>query len=279
MSRKTLRLPVDNEWNNLPKTKAEAIKLGLNRFLPEDGVLRIIRNFGSKQYPNGRPEKAPTRKGSRGAGLEGTRAKTEAFTTPPNADRKAYLNATAAANAQGMDADHVYDISRTAGGIHFKITSGRGTAQEYFDNMEAAGIAVGNQADNIVPRPKNINQQVKPSETRIVDDAIARAGTEPDSIFSAIRGAVRININRAINGSIGKINGAVYNNGNGKNGNGYPRKLNGGAPVGTNTPGSFNDPAVATGSVFEDQNPLFDFVKNSEFGGGTPKDTPYGRGV
>jgi len=266
MPRKTLRLPVDNEWNNLPKTKAEAINLGLNRFLPEDGILRIIRNFGSKQYPNGRPEKAPTRKGSRGGGFEGKRSKTEAFTTPPNADRRAYLNATAAANAQGMDADHVYDISRTAGGIHFKITSGRGTAQEYFDNMEAAGIAVGNQADNIVPRPKNINQEVKPKETRIVDDAIARAGTEPDSIFSAIRGAVRININRVINGSNPKINA-------------YAKKLNGGAPVGTNTPGSFNNPAIVTGSVFEDQNPLLDFVKNSEFGGGTPKDTPYGRGI
>ena len=73
---------------------------------------------------------------------------------------------------------------------------------------------------------------------------------------------------------------SAYKNGNGlRNGNGYAKKLNGGAPVGTNTPGSFNNPAIVTGSVFEDQNPLFDFVKNSEFGGGTPKDTSYGRGV
>ena len=37
----------------LPKTKQEAIALGTTRFVPEDGIERVLRQYGSKKFPNG----------------------------------------------------------------------------------------------------------------------------------------------------------------------------------------------------------------------------------
>lgn len=67
MSKKQLRQPTAEERAaGLPKTKAEALKMGIIRFIPEDGDERIIRNYGSRSAPSGRVTREKERKQSRG---------------------------------------------------------------------------------------------------------------------------------------------------------------------------------------------------------------------
>jgi len=67
MPRIKLRQPTAEERAaGLPKTKAEALKMGIIRFIPEDGDERIIRNYGSRSAPSGRVTRERQRKQSRG---------------------------------------------------------------------------------------------------------------------------------------------------------------------------------------------------------------------
>jgi len=159
----------------LPTSKAEAVKAGLTRFIPEDGVERIIRKYGTEKYPVGTVETAASRKGNRGGGTDGSRAINEKLATPKGADKKAFGKAMADANAQVMDGDHIREVSRTANGIRFKVESGRGTLKAYHDVFKKAGIALGNQAENVQPLPPDINQRVKPAELRAMDNGIQSA--------------------------------------------------------------------------------------------------------
>lgn len=187
MPRKTLRLPKGSEWDNLPASKEEALKLLINRYIPEDGQLREIRRYGSRLYPDGKVEKAASRKGNRGGGTGGSRQINEELATPQGADRGAFLDAMAAANAQGMDGDHIREISRTAEGIRFKESTGRGTAEELFAAYDAVDSPLGNQAGNVQPLPPQINQQIKPAELRAMDAAIAVAGQAEDAVFDKLQ--------------------------------------------------------------------------------------------
>ena len=173
---KKLRAPTKAERAaGLPTSKAEALEKGLSRFLPEDGVERIIRNYGSRKFPKGVIARASNRKATRGGGTDGSRAINEALATPEGADRKAFGRAMADANAKGMDGDHIQEISRTAEGIRFKESSGRGTRSQYHKNMAAAGVPVGNQAANVQPLSPDVNQRVKPAQLRAMDAGIKRA--------------------------------------------------------------------------------------------------------
>ena len=169
----------------LPTSKAEAVKAGLTRFIPEDGVERIIRKYGTEKYPVGTVETAASRKGNRGGGTDGSRAINEQLATPKGADKKSFGKAMADANAQGMDGDHIREVSRTAEGIRYKETSGRGTRLEFHDNYEKAGVAVGNQAGNVQALDPDINQRVKPAQLRAMDNGIAAAkGSYNGLVFS-----------------------------------------------------------------------------------------------
>ena len=67
MSRKKLREPTAAQRSSgLPTTKQEAIKLGITRFIPSDGKERIIRQYGSRKFPNGSIELASSRAANRG---------------------------------------------------------------------------------------------------------------------------------------------------------------------------------------------------------------------
>jgi len=73
--KKVLRPPTLEEYKNLPKTKAEAIERGLTRFNPGDEKgERVIRNYGSKAFPNGIIATAKNRNVTRGS--ENRRAST-----------------------------------------------------------------------------------------------------------------------------------------------------------------------------------------------------------
>lgn len=81
MKRKTLSVPSDKyiEQYGYPKTKKDALKISSSRFLPEDGELRIIRNFNSRKFPQGRVEKDLSRKLNKG---NFTRRENETWSSP-----------------------------------------------------------------------------------------------------------------------------------------------------------------------------------------------------
>ena len=179
-----LRLPKGDEWNNLPTTKEEALKRGLSRFLPEGGELMIIRRLNSA---SGRPPevtKDSLRKQERGLGR---RKENMIISTPADANEREYFRAVSAANAQGKDADHIVDIARSGNGIRWAIEQGRSSMDQYHENFKKAGIALGNQADNVQALDSHINQGVKNAENRQVDAGIKRAGQTEDSIFEPLK--------------------------------------------------------------------------------------------
>ena len=188
MAAKKLRLPKGKEWASLPTSKADAINLGLNRFIdPSDNQLREIRRYGSRLYPDGKVERWSARSANRGGGTGGSRQLNEALATPPWADDPAFRREMAAANALGLDGDHIRDISRTAEGIRFLEATGRGTAEDLFRAYEQIGQPLGNQAGNVQPLDPVTNQQVKPAELRAMDASIQSAGVQADAVFEQIR--------------------------------------------------------------------------------------------
>lgn len=188
MARKALRLPKGDEWTKLPTSKTQAIKLGLNRFIPEDGQLREIRRFGSKLYSNGKVELWSSRSGNRGGGSYASRQHNEQLSTPPWADKTAYNKARANANGMGLDADHIRTIARTAGGIKWLESTGRGDRNRLWDSYERAGLPLGNQAGNIEPEDPATNQSIIPAEYDAMDNGIANAngGYDPSIVFKQI---------------------------------------------------------------------------------------------
>ena len=188
MARKTLRLPKGDEWKELPTSKTQAIKLGLNRFIPEDGQLREIRRFGSRLYPKGKVELWSSRSANRGGGSSGSRQQNEQLSTPPWADKTSYNKARANANSMGLDADHIRAIARTAEGIKWLESTGRGDRDRLWDSYERAGLPLGNQAGNIAPEDSATNQFIIPAEYAAMDAGIANAtgGYDPSIVLEQI---------------------------------------------------------------------------------------------
>ena len=162
--------------------RKKAIDAGKTTYVrTSDGKRYTIRNLNNRRHKHnyggqgGRDELSSARKANRGGGSDGSRAINEKLATPDGADRKAFGRAMADANAKGMDGDHIQEISRTAEGIRFKESSGRGTRAQYHQNMSNAGVAVGNQSANVQPLPPDINQRVKPAQLRAMDAGIKGA--------------------------------------------------------------------------------------------------------
>ena len=162
--------------------RKKAIDAGKTTYVrPSNGKRYTIRNLGNRRHlknyggQGGRDELSSARKSNRGGGADGSRAINEKLATPDGADRKAFGKAMADANAKGMDGDHIQEISRTAEGIRFKESSGRGTRAEYHSNMQKAGVPVGNQSTNVQPLTPDMNQRVKPAQLRAMDKGIQNA--------------------------------------------------------------------------------------------------------
>ena len=216
--RKTLRLPVGDEWLSLPATKSEAIKLGLSRFVPEDGNLRVIRRYGSRLYPNGKIELDVSRRTNRG-GPNNQRAINEALSTPQWANRSAYLQAMSNAAAKGKEGHHQRPVSRTAEGIRFSEQRGRSSAGQIHSAYESVGKPLGNQEGNIDAEYPQRHRQIH-RQYDALDDGIARAGRGPDQVFNfKLNGSVSLNTAAILANIKSRFNG--NENGNGKpNGNG-----------------------------------------------------------
>lgn len=171
-----LRPPTEAERAaGLPKTKSEAIKRGLTRFIGDDGVERIIRNYGSKSKPVGRVTPAPSRKTSLQSNSS-RRNDNLNISTPPKSRTKAnYLAANAkmaAARTDGLVGDHITDVARSGNGLR---SLGDTLRQElYFDRFKKAGVPLGHTPENIKPVTARINGEVKIRQTAAMDAGIKK---------------------------------------------------------------------------------------------------------
>ena len=227
--------------------RQKAIDAGKTTYVrPSDGIRYTIRNLDNERYTHryggqgGRDETSAARKVNRGGGSSGSRVINEKLATPDGADTKAYGKAMDNANAVGMDGDHIQEVSRTADGIRYKETSGRGTRAQYHDNMKKAGVAVGNQKANVQPLSPDVNQRIKPAELRRMDKGIAASrGSFKGLVFNngSVSMSYGLNMIAEYLPAIDEINGghidvAIQNGVNGiRNGVGHESN-----PVVRNTP-------------------------------------------
>ena len=176
-NRKRLRAPTTEERRKgLPTSKADAIKAGLTRFIPEDGVERTIRNYGSRGAPNGRVARSDVRKATRGGGSDGSRARAERVSTPPGTNRNAFGAAMTAARQQGMDGDHINDVARTGRGYKGKAMRRR---LKMMGRFASVGSATGNHPFNVQPLSVDDNQRVKPADQQALDNKLKELNQRP----------------------------------------------------------------------------------------------------
>ena len=174
----------DTTFKQGAKSKEEAMMLGTTKYMQDDEPMQI-RNYGAPYAPQGKSTAIATRKKSgRGITEEGdTRKINEALATPEDADDRAYFKALANAAKEGLDADHIYDISRIANAVRDMTPERR---QRFFDNFKKAGIAVGNQEANIQAISKFLNQVVKPQETNKLDMALKAMGKREVTLLQQV---------------------------------------------------------------------------------------------
>ena len=222
MATKTLAVPSDDyiKNNGYPKTKAEALNLNFNRFVPEDGELRIIRQYGSKKFPNGSIEKYSSRKTNSGGGKGGSRELNEKASTPPQtkAQVKAFGKAMSNANKQGLEGDHDIPVGRSG-----KAVRGMSFARrvQYWNRLQKVGQYTGNQEQNITPRTREINNG-RNAEFNRLDNAINKLNKSKPDPFG---------FNKKDNGnSNGKVKVINYSKANGRVIASGPIQTNNGKP-------------------------------------------------
>ena len=164
----------DPTFSQGAKSYEEAVMGATTKFV-EDGVPKQIRNYGSDTAPHGRVTSVGARKTSgRGITAEGvsTRKTNEALATDPNItpeETAAFGKAMAEAAAEGMDGDHIIEVSRVANAVRNMSPERR---KAYFKILKNAGIITGNHPKNIQKLTKELNQVVKPAQIRALDKAL-----------------------------------------------------------------------------------------------------------
>ena len=159
-----------------------AIDKGRNSYEREDGSRYTIRNRNNPRHRNtyggqgGRDELSASRKGNRGGGGQGSRARFERFSTSPGTNRRAFGAAMAAANAAGMDGDHINGVARTGRGYQEKAMRRRLKMAGRFASI---GSATGNHANNVQPLTPDQNQRQKPADQRALDNKLKEMNQRP----------------------------------------------------------------------------------------------------
>ena len=180
--------------------RQKAIDAGKTQYTRvSDGERYTIRNLGNKRHKSnyggqgGRDEKYVSRSGNRGNKTDNPRAFNLRHGSPPGTDIAEGDRAMARVRKAnpGMDADHINDIALSSAGASWKVQQGRGTYEEYFENMKQAGVPVGHTAENLAPLDPHLNQIVKNQDTQLVHKAIKSAGSEADKIFGMFRSLTR----------------------------------------------------------------------------------------
>jgi len=177
-TQRTIQGPVppqlaDKTFDQGATTAEEAIMAGTTKFV-KDGDPFQIRNYAAGYSPRGQTTKVGTRKTTgRGITKEGnTRKINEELATDPNItpeERKEFARIMAQAAAEGMDGDHIIEVSRVANAVRDMSPERRAA---YFEVMRRTGTPTGNHPKNIQKLSKEMNQVVKPAEIRALDNAL-----------------------------------------------------------------------------------------------------------
>jgi len=171
------------------KTQEEAIMAGTTKFV-KDGDPFQIRNYAAGYAPKGQTTKVGTRKTTgRGITAEGnTRKINEALATDPNItpeETAEFGRLMAQAAAEGMDGDHIIEVSRVANAVR-NMSPERKAA--YFEVMKRTGTPTGNHPKNIQKLSKEMNQVVKPAQIRALDNALRGMDKRGKSLLEDLLG-------------------------------------------------------------------------------------------
>ena len=171
------------------KTQEEAIMAGTTKFV-KDGDPFQIRNYAAGYAPKGQTTKVGTRKTTgRGITAEGnTRKINEMLATDPNItpeETAEFGRLMAQAAAEGMDGDHIIEVSRVANAVR-NMSPERKAA--YFEIMRRTGTPTGNHPKNIQKLSKELNQVVKPAQIRALDNALRSMDKRGKSLLEDMLG-------------------------------------------------------------------------------------------
>ena len=216
-----------------------AIDAGKTQYVrPSNGERYTIRSLGNPRLKKrfggqgGSDESYVRRSGNRGNKVDNPRAFNLRHGSPPGTDIAEGDRAMARIRQQfpGMDADHINDIALSSAGASWKVQQGRGTYEDYFENMRRAGIPVGHVEENFAPLEPRLNQIVKNQDTK--------------------------RVHKAIQGARGSFKGIKIEKGGVKFLSTIPFLAGGIAATGTILQGG--SPADAAGSFVEAENPIED---------------------
>ena len=246
LPKKKLRLPVGDEWDNLPQSIDEARARGLNRFM-KNGEMYELRRSGTDAYPQGKSERVSSRKDNRGTEK---RNLSEKIASPDPKVRKEANQYMTELAAKGRVGHH------GMGGVT-KYAEGK---QDFINKQAKLGISpevAGKDWDIRSGLPEGGHSKANLFDMSIDDhtelhaktekeylNKIKNAGTERDKIFASIIGKTKTNKYNGISEALNTINPINLNppdnyevkytprnpNGNG-NGNGLNGKNGNGLTV------------------------------------------------
>jgi len=193
-TQRTIQGPVpprldDKTFAQGAKTQEEAIMAGTTKFV-KDGDPFQIRNYAAGYAPKGQTTKVGTRKTTgRGITSEGnTRKINEMLATDPTItpeETAEFGRIMAQAAAEGMDGDHIIEVSRVANAVRNMSPERRAA---YFEVMRRTGTHTGNHPKNIQKLSKEMNQVVKPAEIRALDNALRKMDKRGKSLLEDLLG-------------------------------------------------------------------------------------------
>ena len=193
-TQRTIQGPVpprldDKTFAQGAKTQEEAIMSGTTKFV-KDGDPFQIRNYAAGYSPKGQTTKVGTRKTTgRGITSEGnTRKINEMLATDPTItpeETAEFGRIMAQAAAEGMDGDHIIEVSRVANAVR-NMTPERRAA--YFEVMRRTGTPTGNHPKNIQKLTKEMNQVVNPAQIRALDNALRSMDKRGKSLLEDLLG-------------------------------------------------------------------------------------------
>ena len=191
-TQRTIQGPVppqlaDKTFDQGAKTAEEAIMAGTTKFV-KDGDPFQIRNYAAGYSPRGQTTKVGTRKTTgRGITSEGnTRKINEMLATDPTItpeETAEFGRIMAQAAAEGMDGDHIIEVSRVANAVRNMSPERRAA---YFEVMRRTGTPTGNHPKNIQILSKEMNQVVKPAEIRALDNALRKMDKRGKSLLEEL---------------------------------------------------------------------------------------------
>lgn len=178
--RPTLTAPKFGE--DLPTSKYAAIEAGRSMFVTADGNIRLIRNFGSADRPQGRSVDPGTRRLTRGAKTR--RQEAETIATPNPEQRREADRAMAAMAARGNVGHHGIPVASVASG---KAGLSPERAAEFDRRYAQVGRAIGHTAGALVEMSKSAHDVLHSVDEVKYYRALRSAGKVPEQVFSQLK--------------------------------------------------------------------------------------------